>query len=220
MISNTSSRAITFLKDILKHRDESHGIEHALAVKDNAMTILTNTVGLDTGYEKIIELSALFHDVCDHKYAHDVIDEHLSLKLEQFLHSEEDRIGEKNLAKNVSEVIKEISYSRELMALNKNEPPPWTKLPSHLQFCRNVVSDADKLEALGLVGIERCLQYQKEINPFGTQQEINKKALFHMKDKLINLPKFMNTQYGKCLVISQHQIMIDWIIRNDDFEEE
>lgn len=31
------------------------------------------------------------------------------------------------------------------------------------RIVRNVCSDADKMEAIGLVGIERCLQYSAEV---------------------------------------------------------
>lgn len=62
---------------------------------------------------------------------------------------------------------------------------------------RDVVSDADKLEAVGKSGLERCIEYQKEIHPDLSERERMDKVIEHGYDKLFYLDDYMHTPFGK-----------------------
>jgi len=52
---------------------------------------------------------------------------------------------------------------------------------------RDIVSDADKLEALGNIGIERCHKYTCETHPDLPEEEIIKLMHTHAEEKLFKL---------------------------------
>ena len=57
---------LDFVKESTKYFDTSHNHEHALAVYELAMDIISHEIpNFD---EKLITLASLLHDVCDHKY--------------------------------------------------------------------------------------------------------------------------------------------------------
>ena len=47
------------------------------------------------------------------------------------------------------------------------------------EVLRNIVSDADKLEAIGEAGILRCYQYQTEVHPELSTKEVTSRILLH-----------------------------------------
>ena len=55
-----------------------------------------------------------------------------------------------------------VSYSREAKALKKGEEPAWAALPESIRVLRHCVSDADKIDAIGVRGLERCARYARE----------------------------------------------------------
>jgi HD superfamily phosphodiesterase len=79
---------------------------------------------------------------------------------------------------------------------------------------RDIVSDADKLEAIGEAGIKRCLEYQihkyKEDSP---NQEIPhsqliKQVVEHAHEKLLRLREhFFRTKIGKEISLPLHNEM-------------
>lgn len=216
MESESKHRAITLVRSLLKDRAESHGINHALTVHRNAMEIFrASKYACNTSYAHIIELAALFHDVCDHKYnTQENLNSHRA-NLCLFLNEESKRLKMNDLRYAVLAVIREISYSRECTCLQKGELPSWYDLPEHLQFCRHVVSDADKIEALGAIGIVRCILYQKETTTYSTKDheiDVHSVALNHMKDKLLKMtPHFIRTDYGLRIARRRHEMMKKWV---------
>ena len=100
---------------------------------------------------KVLISASLLHDVFDHKYASskessdgmDVI----CAFLKELKFSEPEVDG-------VIKICENVSYSKEKKGkLEKLETP--------IDLLRNIVSDADKLDAIGYAGIERCRTYQK-----------------------------------------------------------
>ena len=41
------------------------------------------------------------------------------------------------------------------------------------EILRDIVSDADKLEAIGEAGVMRCYQYQQEVHPSLSSEEVS-----------------------------------------------
>jgi len=170
------------------HYDSSHDVNHAIKVTENAYMILQNEYpDFDT---EIIIYATMLHDVCDHKYTSSITKE----DLEEYIFS---KIHKK--AEIVIDIINNISYSREVKGKCKLLPEPYNHY-------RNIVSDADKLEALGPIGIARCITYTSSRN--GNLDDVIK----HCHEKLLLLKdNFIRTKTGKVLAEPLHQYIVDYV---------
>eukprot|EP00940_MAST-03C_sp_MAST-3C-sp2_P001570 g1570.t1 len=139
---------------------------------------------------------ALLHDVLDHKFS-DVDDD----TFQNFLRTLYDKDPE--IIEWVLKVIECISFSKEKrrgMRYYEDE----LKRNAEWIFRRNVVSDADKLEALGAVGAARCFATQKHFAEVA-KENFNIDRLLdgvvqHCHDKLFILSsRYMRTETGRSL---------------------
>lgn len=186
-----------FVKNNTTGRDPSHGYEHMEKVFNNAIKIYSKLIEGGEKYNdnvlKYILLVSWLHDVADHKYDRDGL---LMKKVMAFLYEH----APKN-AEEIRECIKCISFSRE-----KKEGIYYYEniLSPMFVFVRNIVSDADKLEALGVVGIERCEEYTKrsaeEKGIVLGDEELRKLVLEHCNEKLFILAsQYMRTRPGRVM---------------------
>lgn len=188
---------IEFVKEETKTYDSSHDVKHAIKVMDNVNKI-KNDIALDNLHEneyfnptKVILLSALLHDVCDHKY--DMKNEKYSKminKIKEYCNDKETEI--------VLDIINNISFSKQKKGVSKNL--------GKYEILKDIVSDADKLEALGKVGLERCIEFTKnKVVKNGDKKEIINNVVKHCEDKLLILKdKYIKTKNGKKLAIPLH----------------
>ena len=201
-----------FAKKCLEKRDLSHDYNHAVSVLNNALQIWNemdgeleykmidrSTLPVTLKPDIIISISSLLHDVCDHKYKN--ID-NLEEEFEKFSKS----LGP--YSNVVKSIIDNVSYSKEVnKKLDKLEP--------QIEFLRNIVSDADKLEAIGEIGIERCFSYEKLMNPDIDEDSIKSRVINHCKDKLINIyPTYIRTTGGSLLAQERHNYIKEWLSCN------
>ena len=172
-----------FVQSTCGTREPSHGIEHFKRVKNLALEI-NNNIDSPAKKDDIILISML-HDVADHKYDHDGS---LIIKIKDWLCTQDGL----NIQR-ILNCIGSVSYSKERkygMRWFENELGPyWTKV-------RDIVSDADKLEALGEIGAIRCMQYAYE------QGYDHCNAVIHLLEntieKLIFIKdRFIVTDYAK-----------------------
>ncbi len=142
IIANTKA----FVKTTLKNAEGGHDWFHILRVYNNAKLIAK--------YEQvdlfIVELGALLHDIADSKF-HDG-DETIGPKVaRKFLESQQ---LENSIISHIEKIISNISYKSTLFEEKgrNNEQ----KFSSHEL---NVIQDADRLDAIGAIGIARCFNY-------------------------------------------------------------
>jgi len=191
-----------FVADVCEGRDASHGYEHMQAVAQSATKIAEEMNMPDRINDLVIKVAWL-HDVADHKY--DVCnklpdsDSKLLIKLKQFLNDDED-------SDLILKIIDRISYSKENEAKIWGSPLDWyNELGPDGCMVRDIVSDADKLEALGKIGFERCVQYTMHANPGITKQELQFKVQKHSNEKLLRLnDEFLRTKPGKERGVNLH----------------
>jgi len=194
-----------FVQKICDGRDSSHGHAHMQSVAITTMRITGADYSNHPNFDSLI-LDAItvgwLHDVSDHKYDHDGT---LDSKLDEF--------GFKNIPNfaEIKQVIKLISFSSENKAILTGNPINYEyELGPDYAIVRHIVSDADKLEAIGLVGIKRCMQYTMHYNPELTEDELVRAVQVHAKEKLLRLKdEFIRTETGKRLAITLHQEMVD-----------
>jgi uncharacterized protein len=202
IISNT----ISFVKETLKNAEGGHDWFHILRVWNNAKLIAKNE-NVDIF---IVELGALLHDIADAKFHNG--DESIGPKMaREFLESQQ--VNE-SVILHVEQIILNISFKASLSSENSNQQKfasPELK----------VVQDADRLDAIGAIGIARCFNfggfknralYNPDIAPKLTMTKEEYKnsdspTINHFYEKLLLLKDKMNTATGKKIAQDRHQFM-------------
>ncbi len=192
---------VNFVKITLKNAEGGHDWWHIERVWKNAVTIAK----AEKANLYIVELAALLHDIADAKFNND--DEEIGpAKATQFLQSIQvpDKIIEQ-----VENIIRHISFKGGNFTASFSSPE------------LNVVQDADRLDALGAIGIARAFNYggfkNREIyNPaiapaLAMTKESYKKSsaptINHFYEKLLLLKSKMNTTTGRQMAEQRHVFM-------------
>lgn len=202
-------------------RDKSHGLEHMLDVTLNGLHILFNDDVVITVYDiENIIVCCMLHDVADHKYDKEGI---LEQEVKDFL----DMIianGTKpghDTSKDLWNCLSNTSYSLEKkLGGHKNvlqtiKPP----LSLELQYVNKVVSDADRLEAIGKIGAERCILYTQHLIPDADLDTWKHNVKKHAEEKLYRLPfpdpdtelSYFHTKWGKKKAVMLHEDTMKYI---------
>ena len=174
-------RTLAFARSELEARGESHGLAHAKRVRALALAIYAELGGDDA---RVVEVAALLHDVCDHKYVDPATDAGRACieRRDRFL---AEALSEADAAA-VLQIVGAVSYSREAKALKKGEEPAWAALPESIRVLRHCVSDADKIDAIGVRGLERCAAYARERGVRGSLN-VAREVAEHCDEKLLRL---------------------------------
>lgn len=195
------SKTILFVKEKLENAEGGHDWFHIERVYKNALLISKNEV-CKSG---IVQLGALLHDIADSKF-HDG-DETVGPRIaREFLESEN---VDEEIITHVVNIIENISY----------KGGNFEKKFSSIEL--DVVQDADRLDAIGAIGIARTFNYggfknralyDPNIAPNSsmTKEEYKKNdspTLNHFYEKLLLLKDKMNTQTGKQIAQERHRYM-------------
>jgi HD superfamily phosphodiesterase len=198
-----------FVQKTCAGRDESHGHAHMQAVATMAKRLVQKDFANRRQYYHLIldtTTAAWLHDIADHKYDHDGT-------LQQTL----DDFGNKHISnyEHIKKVIKYVSYSSENKAILAGTPLDYdTLLMPYYALVRHIVSDADKLEAIGQIGITRALEYTRDANPTYTEQQVIADVCKHANEKLLRLAsEFIRTPTARALAHQRHQEMAQWVSR-------
>lgn len=209
--SEIVEETITFVKETLKNAEGGHDWFHIQRVFNNSMLIAKDEDDVNL---LVVSLGALLHDIADAKFNDG--DESLGPKMaENFLLS----LGvPKRTINHVTNIIKYSSFKASLTDGKMKK-----KLFSSKEL--KVVQDADRLDAIGAIGIARAFNYggfknralyDPSISPnLEMSKEEYKKSeaptLNHFYEKLLLLKDKMNTETGKRLAEERHQYMIDFL---------
>lgn len=186
-----------FVRKTCLDRDESHGYEHMKTVAEISIQLIQYDFCDRRQYKNLMldaMTAAWLHDIADHKYDKDGT-------LQQIL----DEFGQKNISnyKDIKQVIKYVSYSSENKAILARTPIDYDKiLTPYYALVRHIVSDADKLEAIGKKGVSRALTYTRHANPTYTEAQLIADVRKHAHEKLLRLAsEFIRTP--SAIVIAQ-----------------
>jgi hypothetical protein len=166
----------------------------------------------------LIEVVAWMHDVADHKYVEE--DPTLTEKMDKFLDTFTNDFYNKRIVKdtiyeNLFTSFK-IKYMIECISFSKQKEKgdaDWFRVLGYFGiYIRNIVSDADKLEALGTKGIQRCFDYIKEKNNEMTNKIVYLHVEQHYHEKLKHLA---TTKYMKTYVGLIYAKFLRWQMRRD-----
>ena len=231
IISNEQKEIINnakkYIIKIFKDDSSGHDFEHSLRVHKNALdisSIILKEQKDNSNFKLnlfIIELSALLHDVDDYKtknYNKDNPFQNLDLFLK------ENKITNEHDIKLIKEIISDISFKAGE-----------TKSPESLEG--KIVQDADRLDAIGAIGIARAFAFggsknrklydndniyelsKRNFEPFDMsnisfEQYKNKKTdtVTHFYEKLLKLEKMMNTEQGKIIAKKRNEFMKNFLL--------
>lgn len=208
---NLIEKTIIFVKEKLEGAEAGHDWFHIERVWKLSKKIAEK----EGGNLEVIELSALLHDIADPKFHNG--NETLALEISRnFLESE---MVSEEIILQVLFIIKNISFK------NRGE------LPENLPLELEIVQDADRLDAIGAIGIARTfnfggfknnLMYHPEIKPnLGMNKEEYKKSngttINHFYEKLLLLKNLMNTETAKKIASERHDFMLKFL---DEFYKE
>ena len=196
-----------FVQKTCAGRDESHGHAHMQAVATTARYLVKKDFANRRQYYHLIldtTTAAWLHDIADHKYDHDGT-------LQQTL----DDFGYEHISnyQDLKKVINYVSYSSENKAILAGTPLDYdTILMPYYALVRHIVSDADKLEAIGQIGITRALEYTRHANPTYTEDQVISDVCKYAHEKLLRLAtEFIRTPTARALAHQRHEEMAQWI---------
>lgn len=204
--SKIIEKTIDFVKHTLSEAEGGHDWWHVCRVWKTARKIASQEDAVDLF---VVELAALLHDIADYKFhgGDESIGPQMARKFLISLRVEETTIA------HVEKIIANISFK------GGNEHQLFTS--PELE----VVQDADRLDAMGAIGIARTFNYgghkNREIyNPdikpdLQMGKDAYKKStaptINHFYEKLLLLKDRMNTATGKQLAERRHNFMLDFL---------
>lgn len=207
---NTSlvDATIDFVKEELKGNDSSHDWWHIQRVWNMSRRIAEGEGIKDT---MLIEMGAILHDVGDWKYSGDEKLGHK--KVEEFLRTQDIN---PDVVKKILAIVERVGFSNELGDDQKD-------LPIEIA----IVQDADRIDALGGIGIARVFTYggmkkrvlhDPETPPLENFTREMYKAhvgttINHFHEKLLKLYNLMKTPTGKNIAAERHMFMTAYLDR-------
>lgn len=207
---NIINKTIVFVKETLKGAEGGHDWFHIERVYKNSL-LISKTEDVDNF---VVALGALLHDIADSKFHGG--DETVGPKVANTFLSEQG-VDEETI-QHVVKIIENISFK------GGNEDQKF--MSPEL----NVVQDADRLDAIGAIGIARCFNYggfknralyDPEIKPnLNMSKDAYKKStaptINHFYEKLLLLKDRMNTKTGKLVAEERHEFMLQFLNQFDN----
>lgn len=207
LINNT----IQLVKEKLEGVESGHDWFHIERVWKLSLYIQKR----EGGNKLIIELAALLHDIADPKFHNG--DETIATKI----------VTDFLTGQNVdSDTINKVIFIIENMSFKNRK-----KAPKDLPLELKIVQDADRLDAIGAIGIARTfnfggfknnLMFHPDIKPKINQskeeyKKSNGTTINHFYEKLLLLKDLLNTNTAKEIAEERHQFMLQFL---DQFYKE
>ncbi|MGB3591204.1 MAG: HD domain-containing protein [Nonlabens sp.] len=202
LIENT----VEFVKNTLQDTESGHDWFHI----ERVWKLSRHIAAIENrGNLEIIELAALLHDIADSKFHNG--DELIGgEKADSYLVSQN---VDKCTRNDVKLIIDHISFKGGHS----------TRPENNIEF--DIVQDADRLDALGAIGIARTFNYggfkhRKIYDPTVkpdlemTKEEYKNSTaptINHFYEKLLKLKDLMNTKTGSQIAESRHQFMLQFL---------
>ena len=195
------SRTIQFVKQTLEHAEGGHDWFHIERVYRNSVKIAEN----EDCNLLVVQLAALLHDIADSKF-----------------HNGDETIGPKVAREFLEQENVDIKTIEEVIAIIENisfKGGNFEKKYNSIEL--DIVQDADRLDAIGAIGIARTFNYggfknralyDPNIAPKTnmTKEEYKKSeapTINHFYEKLLLLKDKMNTKTGKKMAEERHRFM-------------
>ncbi|MBR1456449.1 MAG: HD domain-containing protein [Oscillospiraceae bacterium] len=176
------SDAIAYMQDLFRGNADGHDAAHTLRVWRTALLLARSEPGCDV---QLVALAALLHDVDDHK----LFRTEDQANARAFLESR--GVPPERIAR-ICEAIASVSFSR-----NRGRRPATLE--------GQIVQDADRLDAIGAIGIARTFAYG------GRHGRDLESSIAHFHEKLLLLRDEMNTPAARALAEERHAFMTQFL---------
>ena len=187
--------ALVYVRSLFEGNSDGHGFDHTYRVYRNAMKIAETEVGSDP---QVVALAAILHDADDYK-----------------LFSTENNANARTFLNThdlLPETIERICEAINAVSFQKNKG----KKPETLEG--QIVQDADRLDAIGAIGIARTFAFG------GSHGRSLESSIQHFHEKLLLLKDMMNTEGARKIAESRHAFMEnylkEWALETADIEED
>ena len=201
-------KTISFVKEIHVQAEGGHDWYHIERVWTMAKHILKEE---GKGDLQTIELAALLHDISDPKFNGGDEEKGNQIALNFLIKNKVER----KQAEHIQSIIKHVSFKGGF---------PQDRIKS-IEF--QIVQDADRLDAIGAIGIARAFNYGGFKNrpihdPSKPLQEYEDSVAYHKSDaptinhfyeKLLKLKDLMNTRTGMRIARERHDYMLQFLRR-------
>ena len=157
-----------YIQGLFRNNSDGHDVNHSIRVYQNACKIAE---GYPESNLMVVSMAALLHDADDHKLFHT----ENNANARAFMQSQQ---VDSHTVEFVCEVINGVSFSK-----NKGTHPRSVE--------GKIVQDADRLDAIGAIGIARTFAFG------GKNGRSLESSLQHFYDKLLLLKDEMNTEEGR-----------------------
>ncbi|KAL9654256.1 hypothetical protein ABK040_010288 [Willaertia magna] len=216
------------VKQAMSGYDCSHDFVHVERVVNLSMKIAKKENVTDNKSLQIIELAAYLHDLMDHKYVSSNESQSENQNKRQTLiqnHLSQFQL-DNDIIDKVQFIVENISFSKEVKRLSSSS----NNFQSFIEL--DIVQDADRLDAIGAIGIVRCFSFGSSKNrPLYYKDEVsdvnqfikskyldqpkvsgtNDSSIQHFFDKLLHLKSMMKTKSGLEMAEQRHQFMEQFI---------
>lgn len=172
---------IAYVQKLFSGNSDGHGFDHTMRVYRSAVKI-ADTEDCD---RLVVALAALLHDADDHKLFNTTDNENAR----NFLKSHgvcQEKID------NIITAVNAVSFSR-----NRDRKPETVE--------GQIVQDADRLDAIGAVGIARTFAFG------GKHGRPPEDSIQHFHEKLLLLKDMMNTRKAKEIAGERHNFMLQFL---------
>lgn len=194
-----------FIKDKFEGESTGHDWWHIYRVWQDAKMI----AGGEGADLFIVQMAALLHDLEDYKFHEQKEGERM---VREWL---EKQFVDKSISEKIVTVIEEVSFK------GAGVKDQFTSLES------KIISDADRLDAIGAMGIARAFAYggksgrplyNPNVKPtihksFDEYKKLDSSTINHFYEKLLLLKDRMNTEKGKEIASSRHEFMKTFLKR-------
>jgi len=191
-----------FVREEISRYDSGHDWSHISRVLGTSLYIHEKE---GAGDSSVIILGALMHDIGDRKFGTEKKYEEIRTLLEKMKF-------ENSVIETVTDINRNISFSESDRVINKS-----------IELM--IVQDADRLDAIGAIGIARAFSYggyknrpmyipdYKAIEPgdMSTYRKTTSPTINHFYEKLLLLKDMMNTETGRQLAEERHCFMLAFL---------
>lgn len=184
------NKAECIVKKKIAGYDSGHDWWHITRVR-NLSKYINDRENLEDSF--LVDLAALFHDYGDSKFSGNNHEE-CYLEINKFLNDN----GLGDLNNRITDIMKNVSFSSKMRSGNIEDP------------VLLIIQDADKLDAMGAIGIARAFNYGGFRNNliYSPVKEENKNSTInHFYEKLLLLKSMLHTETARVIAHERHEIM-------------
>jgi uncharacterized protein len=202
--------ALTSIREAIKKEFDNESTGHDWYHIERVTQLALQISATEGGNKDVIELAGLLHDISDHKFNGGDFEkggkEAERILLEHGI--------EQGIIEQVVAIVNTISYKGANVA---------NKISS---LEGKIVQDADRIDAIGAIGIARTFAYgghkghpiydpkiKPQLHDKGEDYQKTTHTINHFYEKLLLLKDRMNTETGRRIAEERHQFMEDFLER-------